>query len=392
MSMSDLKQSNDGETKVLTDEFILNSCLEDSMKSETESTSKVNESATENGQSININLGDLAGTIGQLGQLGGLGGLGGIFNMLKQLPMNMPPINECAPKCDGVTCEVPKVEVPKTEVPKIEAGIDFNQIGQLMSLAPLLLDFAKTFAPQMNSSVPQPSPVSRRSPKAGEPEGLDISALAPYLLEAAKGGAGVSVSQSSPVSRRSHVHCGAPNTPLVSSCPVPAQNSSDDTWKVVLPMLSCVLPSILDILKTPSSDKSSLNSKQLEELNYYLPQIISAINQNKSHETERIMEARAKDKEEMSKVTVAMMDALCDGATSAKYMDERSQAMCFIDKIYSFYRMSYRLASDLGADGDKYLALKMKLADDEISKQFINVTKQLNRTGNSPVAVTHGCY
>ena len=74
---------------------------------------------------------------------------------------------------------------------------------------------------------------------------------------------------------------------------------------------------------------------------------------------------------------LSMMDAICEASTSANHMDEKLQAICFVDKMHSMYRMMYRLSCE--DESDKYTALKMKMNDDMISKQFMNVTKQLTK-------------
>jgi hypothetical protein len=86
---------------------------------------------------------------------------------------------------------------------------------------------------------------------------------------------------------------------------------------------------------------------------------------------------------ERTKQMVEAMEEYCQSMSLAKHMDSRTQAVCFMDKMFTLYKRMYQIPTEQSSVEDKYLMLKMKLADEEITKHFMNTMKQLSSSGSS---------
>lgn len=362
MSMSDLNQSNDG-LPSKEEEELINSCLEESINTakEDNATSSAACTPTPRPGSINIDMGSLLNMAGPM--------LGNFFSQTAK-----PPSADCKNGSKDCKSDCKNEEKVDCNI-KCKDGmvsLDMNDIFRCV----------KGFCPGLICE--------QDGPKDGKIT-INISEVCKFATGMIGGTPNIenllsgmpSSSHSIPV-----IHCSTHSSPRSSpfshSHPSPSSHSccshNHKESESFSDMMATIMPLIMPLLSNmvTSSPRKSEDCKELRELMYYLPQIKRALDERNCHEAERRVEAKFQREEKNIQMIAAIMDSFCDAATSAEYMDKNMQAVCFVDKMHAIYKMVHRLSADLGADGDKYLALKMKLADEKISKQFMNVTTQLN--------------
>ena len=298
------------------------------------------------GQQSGLNFGNLLGMAGQIAA---------------QLSNAMPPAAPSTKKDEVKKDEVKKDEVKKDEVKKDEVKKD---------------EVKKDEEAPVYSAVPTPDFTEIAKMIANLAPAIEaVSKVMPQILPPA-------------------------STPVVpASTPLPFDLM--EILKMATPMLMCLMRKV-NSSPTSSSAYSSdhvpksrpIHPDQLKNMMHLMPQIAETLKQYKCNETEQMVKSKQKKKEQTSMIMSAIVDSLTEAATSAKHMDERHQAICFADKIHAICKVVFGLAYDIGADNDKYLSLKMKLAEEELSKQFINLSRQLSQSGTQKtqtVAANHGC-
>jgi len=157
-----------------------------------------------------------------------------------------------------------------------------------------------------------------------------------------------------------------------NSQPAVHVSPSPETSLDVNGLIKTVLPIVAHMIMSRLSDSKSEKVVSCPLKKESMLSMMDAICEASTSKSEKVVSCPLK-KESM----LSMMDAICEASTSANHMDEKLQAICFVDKMHSMYRMMYRLSCE--DESDKYTALKMKMNDDMISKQFMNVTKQLTK-------------